>query len=133
NKRIELDEAVTLLFVVAGHPRASREFIAGLCGRKELHAAADVNPGAENGVVDQNLVHHPLQQGGMAETFADINLVALPDVIKIFSCRIASPFARQRAKPFADFVRIRAHRLPLGPGRYFDEILEREQWWRRRQ
>src|SRR5437879_11899608 len=73
NQRIELDEAVTLLFIVAGHPRASREFVAGLCGGKELHAAADVNPGSENGVVDQNLVHHPLQQGGMAETFTGIN------------------------------------------------------------
>src|SRR5437879_423690 len=70
NKRIELDEAVTLLFVVAGHPRASREFVAGLRCCNELHPAADMNPGAENGVVDQNLVHDPLQQGGMAKAFA---------------------------------------------------------------
>src|SRR5207237_9146913 len=92
-QRVELDEAVALLVVIADDFRAGRDHIAGLRGGKQLHAAADVNPGAEDGVVDQRLVHHPLQQAGMAETFFGVDRIGFPDIGEILLRRLARPVA----------------------------------------
>src|SRR5215472_12759298 len=64
HQRIELDKAVAFLFVVANDPGTRRELVADLCRGQKLHPAADMNPGTKDGVVDQSLVHHPLQQAG---------------------------------------------------------------------
>src|ERR1700686_510004 len=61
DQRVELDEAVALLFVVAGDFCARRQFVAAAGGAGKLHPAADMNPWAQDGVIDQHLVHDPLQ------------------------------------------------------------------------
>src|SRR6476646_2908943 len=83
DQRVELDEAVALLFVIAGHLRARGNLIAAAGRSQESHPAADVNPGAQDGVVDQHLVHHPLQQAGMAEPFGYIDRMTLPHIGQI--------------------------------------------------
>src|SRR6266404_613287 len=82
DQRVQLDEAVALLFIIAGDFCARRQFVTAASGVEQLHPAADVNPGPEDGVVDQHLVHDPLQQAGMAETFACVDRIALADVIE---------------------------------------------------
>src|SRR6202023_1417769 len=77
DQRVELDKAMALLLVDVGDFRARGQFIAAARGAEQLHLAADVNPRTEDGVVDQYLVHHPLQQAGMTEPFANIDPIAL--------------------------------------------------------
>src|SRR6185369_15435130 len=74
-QRVKLDETMALLVVIADHLRAGGNHVAGLRGGKQLHAAADVDPRAEDGVVDQHLVHHPLEQAGMAEAFLGVDRI----------------------------------------------------------
>src|SRR5882757_702982 len=83
HERVEFDEAMTFLLVVAGDACTCRQLIAACRGAEKLHPAADMNPGAEDGVVDQHLVHHPLQQAGMAEPFTPIERIALAHVGQI--------------------------------------------------
>src|SRR3954452_20662543 len=73
NQRVEFDEAVALLFVVAGDLGASGQFIAAPSGAEKLHAAAYMNPRPENGVIDQHPVQDPLDQAGMPEPFGQID------------------------------------------------------------
>src|SRR3954454_22089144 len=61
DKRIEFDEAMALLLVVAGHLCTRDQLVAAARRRQQLHLAADVNPRPEDGVVDQHLVHDPLE------------------------------------------------------------------------
>src|SRR5665213_2769800 len=79
-QRVELDEAVALLFVIAGDLCTRRQFIAGLSGREQLHPAADVDPGPEDGIVDKHLVHGSLQQAGMTEAFPRIDRIGLANI-----------------------------------------------------
>src|SRR5437764_917914 len=60
DQRIEFDEAMAFLLVIAGHFCARGQFIAATRRCEKLHPAADMNPRAEDGVVDQHLVHDAL-------------------------------------------------------------------------
>src|SRR5215813_80314 len=113
DQRVQFDEAMAFLLVIADYLRTRREHVAGLRGRQQLHPAADMNPGAEDRVVDQRLVHHPLQHAGMAEILPRIERIALADIGEILRRRLARPVARQGAEPFADLVGTRADRLAL--------------------
>ncbi len=94
----------------------NRQLVAERARRQQLHAGADMDPRSEDRIVDQDLVHHPWQQAGMAEAFAQIDRVGLPDVGEILLRRIAGPVARDHAEPFALFVGRRADRPALGNG-----------------
>src|SRR5262249_33637395 len=112
-KRIELDKAVALLLVIADDFCARGDLIARSARRQELDAAADMNPWAQNGIVDQHVVHHLLQETGMAEPLAQIDRIGLPDIGEILFRRLTGPSARGGAEPFAELVSSRVHRLAL--------------------
>src|SRR5579872_4178790 len=134
DQRIELDEAMALFLVIGDDFGARGQFIADPSGAQQLHPASDVNPGAENDVVNQHLVHDPLQQAGMAEPFARIDRIALANIGTIFGRGFASPCARYRTQPLAGFEGRRAHRLALRDWRDFRIIGDRESWccrWQR--
>ena len=73
-----------------------------------------MDPGPKDRVVDEHAVHHPLDQAGMTKTLAGEDRIGFPDVGEIFAGRLTRPAARHRAKPFADFVGRRIHRLAFG-------------------
>jgi hypothetical protein len=70
DERIQLHKAMALLLVIVGYSRAGDQFISAPRCAQQLHPAADVNPRTEDGVVDQHLVHDPLQLAGMTKAFA---------------------------------------------------------------
>src|ERR1035437_10220953 len=41
-----------------------------------------MNPRAKNGVIDQNLVHDPLQQAGMTKSFAGVDWIGLATSVR---------------------------------------------------
>ena len=81
-----------------------RQFIADAGRRQELHPGADMNPRAHDGVVDQHLVHHPLQQPGMAEIISRVDRIGFADIGEILLCGLAGPMARHGAEPLADLI-----------------------------
>src|SRR6267378_2424072 len=75
DQRVQLDEAVALLFIIAGDFCARGQFVAASRRRQKLHPAADMNPWAQDGVIDQHPVHDPLHEAGMAESFTCVDRV----------------------------------------------------------
>src|SRR3954464_3216592 len=103
-QRIKLDKAVALFLVVAGDLGACGQLVAAArCGEK-LHSAADVNPRAENGIVDQYPVRAQPPQPGMTEAFSRVDRVALTYVSQIFRRRFTSPHARRGAEPLPELI-----------------------------
>ncbi|MEH2689969.1 hypothetical protein DXU04_34435 [Bradyrhizobium diazoefficiens] len=113
DQRVELDEAVALLLVVRGDLGPRNDLVAGARGRQQLHAAADVDPRAQNGIVDEDAIHHALDQAGMAEPLAREDRIGFPDIGEIVRGGLPDPSARLCAKPFAGLERRRADRLAL--------------------
>ena len=123
-QRVELDKAVTLLGVVADDFCPRRQLVAGLRGRQKLHAAAHMNPGTKDCIVDQHLVHHPLHQDGMGEIFPRVDRIGFPDVDEIVACCAAFPLARDGTEPFVDLKRGSAHRLALANGGDLSKVVQ---------
>src|SRR3954452_22240972 len=57
DQRVEFDEAVAFLLVIACHLCPRGQFVAAARRRQQPHLAADMNPRPQDGVVDQHLVH----------------------------------------------------------------------------
>src|ERR1700730_15964522 len=101
DERVELDETMAFLLVIAGDACARRQLVAATRSVEKLHPAADMNPRAQDGVVDQHPVHDPLQQAGMAEPFTRTNRIALAHIGQVFRRSFAGPGARHGAEPSA--------------------------------
>ena len=114
HQRVEFDEAVALLVVIAGDFRARGQFIADAGRGQKLHPGADMNPWAHDGVVDQHLVHDPRQQAGMTEPFPRVDRFGFANIRQIFPGRVGRPGARHGAEPLAQRIGRRIHRLALG-------------------